>query len=98
MALENARLDSLRIVGEQKAWELQNKYHIIVGAFITPEYARAYNDVYKQRGYQSMIIKVQGSRFELVSAEAHQSFRKAVERLKQFQDTIEVDAWMYIKN
>lgn len=98
VALENARLDSLRIVGEENALELQNKYNIIVGAFITPEYARAYNDEYRQRGYQSKIIKVQGSRFELVSAEAHQSFRKAVERLKQFQDTIEIDAWMYIKH
>jgi hypothetical protein len=36
------------------------------------------------------------SRFELVSAEAHDSFRKAVARLKEFQDTIELDSWMYI--
>jgi hypothetical protein len=40
---------------------------------------------------------MEGGRFELVSAEAHDSFRKAVARLKEFQETIEVDAWMYIK-
>jgi hypothetical protein len=97
LAKENARLDSLRVVGEKNAWENKYRYNIIVGAFITPEYSRAQADDYRQRGYDSRIIKVEGSRFELVSAEAHETFRKAVERLQQFQDTVEINAWMYIK-
>ena len=52
---------------------------------------------YIKQGYNSQIIKMEGSRFELVAAEGHKSFRTAVERLKQFQDTIQLDAWMYIK-
>ena len=50
-----------------------------------------------KQGYDAKILKKEGSRFELVSAEGHDSFRKAVARLKEFQDTIQIDAWMYIK-
>lgn len=96
-AIENARQDSLRVIEEKNAWENKFKYNIIVGAFITPEYAKAHSDDYRQRGYEARIIKVEGSRFELVSAEAHDSFRKAVSRLQQFQDTVEINAWMYIR-
>jgi hypothetical protein len=97
LAMENARMDSLRVVEEKNAWENKFKYNIIVGAFITPEYAKAHSDDYRQHGYDARIIKVAGSRFELVSAEVHESFRKAVSRLQQFQDTVEISAWMYIK-
>ncbi|TAL63892.1 MAG: hypothetical protein EPN88_11700 [Bacteroidetes bacterium] len=98
MAIENARLDSVRKADEEKlAWESKFKYNIIVGSFITPEYAKGLTEVYRNKGYEPRILKMEGSRFELVSAEVHDSFRKAVARLKEFQDTIEADAWMYIK-
>jgi hypothetical protein len=32
----------------------------------------------------------------MVSAEAHANFREAVKRLKQFQDTVAYDSWLYI--
>jgi hypothetical protein len=96
-AVEDARLASIqRAEDERKAWELKYKYNIIVGSFITPEYAKDYAEEYRSRGYNPRIIKMKDSRFELVSAEAHESFRKAVARLAEFQDTVEVDAWMYI--
>lgn len=95
-AIEDARLDSIRLAEEKRAWDLQHKYNIIVGSFITPEYARSYAETYRQKGYDARIIRMEGGRFDLVSAEAHQSFRKAVARLQQFQDTIQIDAWLYI--
>jgi len=98
IALESARLDSINRAEEERlAWEAKNKYNIIVGSFITPEYARKLVEVYRAQGYDPRILKMEGSRFELVSAEVHDSFRKAVERLKEFQNNIELDAWMYIK-
>jgi hypothetical protein len=98
MALESARLDSIgRAEEERLAWEAKNKYNIIVGSFITPEYAKRLAEVYRSQGYEPRILKMEGSRFELVSAEVHDNFRKAVERLKEFQDNIELEAWMYIK-
>ena len=50
IAIENARLDSIRLANEQKL-ALESKYNIIVGSFITPEYARAWADEYRNRGY-----------------------------------------------
>jgi hypothetical protein len=98
MAEENAKLEAAKKADEEKAaMDAKFKYNIIVGSFVTPEYATKLSEVYKKQGYDPKIIKVEGSKFELVAAEAHDSFRKAVTRLKEFQDTIQVDSWMYIK-
>lgn len=98
MAIENAKTDSVNKADEERlAWESKYKYNIIVGSFITPEYAKGLAEVYRKQGYDTKIIKMAGSRFELVSAEGHASFRKGVARLNEFQDTVELDAWMYIK-
>lgn len=97
MAIENAKQDSLRRVEEERqAWESKYKYNIIVGSFITPEYAKRLAEQYRSIGYNSRILKMEGSRFELVSAEVHSSFKEALTRLKAFQDTIDIDSWMYI--
>jgi hypothetical protein len=97
-AMENARLDSLRKAEEQRlANEGKFKYNIIVGSFITPEYAKEYAELYKKQGYDVRIIRMPGSKFELVSAEGHDSFKTAVKRLTAFQDTVSLDSWMYVK-
>ena len=97
-AIEEARLDSIRAAEEERRiWEARLKYNIIVGAFITPEYARAWMDEYKGMGYDPIIIKPEGSRFELVAAESHERFGKAVQRLEQFHDTVNIDAWLYVR-
>jgi len=96
-AVENARLDSIRLAEEQRL-ALASRYNIIVGAFITPEYARAWADEFRSRGYDATIIPMEGGRFELVSAESHESAGRAIRRLNQFQDTVQIDAWIYKKN
>lgn len=96
LALENARIDSLNRA-EEKRLAMESKYNIIVGAFITPEYARGFAEEYRKLGYDAQILRMNGSKFELVAAEGHKSFRKAVDRLSAFQDTVSIDAWMYIK-
>lgn len=95
LALENARLDSIRIAEEAK---ITFKYHIIVGSFYTPEYARSLAEEYKGKGYNVKIIQMKGSRFELVSAEAFDKFRPAVNKLQDYQANIMPDAWLYIDN
>ena len=98
LAIENTKLDSIRLAEEVSlAGERKNKYHIIVGSFITPEYAKGLAESYRQQGYDTKILKMEGSNFELVSAESHESFRKAILRLRAFQDTVEFDAWMFIR-
>ena len=98
-AIEKARLDSIRVAEEQRALELKNKYNIIVGSFITPEYSRNYAETFRQKGYDATkIIKMKGGRFDLVSAESYESFRKAAERLRYFQENVEIGAWLYVMN
>ena len=95
-ALENARLDSLRLAEEARLAQA-SKYNIVVGSFITPEYARQWVDEYRSRGYDAKIIQMEGSRFELVVAESYEGVGKAIKRLNQFQDTVQIDAWIYKK-
>jgi len=97
-AIENSRLDSVRKEEEARQAAVEkSKYNIIVGSFLTPEYAKSFTESYRQQGYDAKIIKKEGSNFELVSAESHESVRKAISRLRQFQDTVEINAWLYIR-
>lgn len=97
-AMEEARLDSLRMAAEAEkaAFEAIDKFNIVVGSFITPEYARAWSEEYQKQGYNTRIIRMTDSRFELVVAESYDRFSKAVERLDIFQTTVDVDAWLYV--
>jgi hypothetical protein len=97
-AIKNAKLDSIRLneVASQAAARM-GKYNIIVGSFITPEYAKSHAETYRQQGYDAKILEIEGSHFELVSAESHERLMKAISRLRQFQDTVEIDAWIYIR-
>ena len=97
-AKEQARLDSIqRAEDQKKELESRFRYNIIVGSFITPEYAKDWQAEFISRGYDAKIIKLDGTSFEMVSAEAYENFSKAVERLEQFQDTVIFDSWMYIR-
>lgn len=95
LALENAKLDSIQNTDRERM-SVQSRYNIIVGSFITPAYARSYAEEYNKMGYNTKIIKAAGSSFEFVSAESHESLRKAITRLNQFQDTVQIEAWIYI--
>ena len=95
VALENARLDSINQAEAARLEANKSRYNIIVGSFVTPEYARNYAEYYREEGYDPKILKMEGTNFELVAAEGHQSLRKAVTRLEQFQDTVQIDAWIF---
>jgi hypothetical protein len=96
LAIEIARVDSLKKADDARL-AMGSKYNIIVGAFITPEYAKGMAEEYRKLGYDAKILKVDNSKFELVAAEGHKSLGTAITRLNAFQDTVSIDAWMYIK-
>lgn len=97
-AVEEARLDSLVRAEQEKAvFETTRKYNIVVGSFITPEYALAWAEEYRKMGYDPQIIRTTDSRFELVVAESHEQYLRAFRRLEQFRDTVEIDAWLYVR-
>jgi outer membrane murein-binding lipoprotein Lpp len=93
MALEQARRDSIRLADEAR---LASKYHIIVGSFYTPEYARRLAEEYRGKGYNVQILQKRASRFELVSAESFPDFKPAFNRLLEIRQNVMPDAWLYI--
>jgi len=98
LALEKAKVDTLQFGEETRQASLKNsRYNIIIGAFITPEFAKNLAGSFREKGYDTEIFKMGGSNFELVSAEGHESLSKAISRLRQFQDTVQFDAWIYIR-
>lgn len=98
-AIEQARLDSIQKVDQELlAWEARFKYHIIVGSFLTPQYADDYKLFYNLQGYDAKILDGPKNRFKLVSAEVHDNLNKALSRLIQFQDTVDFESWLYIKD
>jgi len=96
-AIEEARLDSLILAEQERtANEARNKYNIVVGSFLTPEFAQGWAEEYRKQGYDSKIVRMAGSQFDLVVAESYDRFSKAMERLDAFQDTVDIDTWLYI--
>ena len=88
------RQDSIRVAEEAR---LASKYHIIVGSFYTPEYAKNWAEEYRRRGYNNTrILQKRGSLFELVSAESFSDRSSALKRLREFHTYIMPDAWIYI--
>ncbi len=97
-AIEQARIDSINKANEERSsFDSRFKYNIIVGSFLTPDYARSLSEEYHRKGYDPRILKMESSNFELVAVEAYDNFQKAFSRLKQFQDTVQFESWMYIK-
>ena len=98
-AIEEARLDSLiRAEQEKSAYEAQiKKYNIVVGSFVTPEYAQAWAEEYRKMGYEPQIIRTDESKFDFVVAESHDQYARAAHRLEQFRDTVEIDAWLLVR-
>ncbi len=97
-ALEQARLDSIRLAEEEKeSWEHRYRYNIIVGSFLTPEFARDWAEEYLRMGFaDTRIFRPEGSDFELVAVEAHENYIRALSRLEQYRDTVNIDSWLYI--
>ena len=73
------------------------KYNIIVGSFVTPEYARNLLTEYQALGYKdARLIPLENTQFEMVAVEAHDNLRTALTRLEQFKDTVAFDSWIYV--
>lgn len=97
--IEQARIDSVMLAEQERLdYESRFRYNIIVGSFLTMEFAEDHMKLYRSMGYDARIIPDSRNRFNLVSAEVHETMKKAYSRLVQFQDTVEFEAWLYISN
>lgn len=87
--------DSLAAVVANKADEAELKYHIIIGSFITPEYADAYASYYSGKGMEAKIIDKADSRFRLVTASSFATLKEASAALGSVRETVESGSWIY---
>ena len=95
-AIEQVRQDSINMAEQKRLEELARfKYHIVVGSFLTPQYADEWSSYYNSMGYDTEILKA-GNEFNLVSARKYDNMRDAVMDIERFKDTVQIDAWVYI--
>jgi len=95
-AIEQARQDSINRVEQERLDRLaQFKYHIIVGSFLTPQFADEWSIYYNSMGYGTEILKA-SNEFNLVSARKYDNMQDALIELGHFKDTVQIDAWVYI--
>lgn len=73
----------------------ERRFNIVVGSFLTDDFAKARADEYIAKGFKPVIIINHKNNNKLVVAEAYDSFDKAVARLKEFRSQVNPDAWLY---
>ncbi len=96
-AIEEARLDSIRLAEEERVLlQSRQRYNIVVGSFLNHDYAVEWLEQYRSHGFDPKIIQMNGTDFELVVAESHEQYSKAIERLDYFLDEIDIFSWLYI--
>jgi hypothetical protein len=88
-------LDSVK-KSEQKA-SSGNKYHVIVGSFTNEEYLRSYNRYVEGKGFKTNIIKNQYG-FKMISVQSTNSWKEAVNIVKDMRSTFEETSWIYIQS
>ena len=95
-AAEKARQDELNRIAEQATLEL-GKYNVIVGSFLTPEYAQDWLGHIKDLGYDAQLVDMSGGRWHLVSAKSFPTLREAWNSVGSIQENINGEAWVYKK-
>ena len=91
---ERARQAELAMVAEEQA-RVMTGYHVIVGSFLTPEYADAWLEHIKGFGYDTQLIGMNGGRWHLVSASSFPDLHQAWNAIGSVQDMIDGEAWVY---
>lgn len=92
-AIEQARQDSINNAYQERLERF--KYHIVVGSFLTPQYADEWSVYYNSMGYGTEILKA-SNEFNLVSARKYDNMKDALIDLGHFKDTVQIDAWVYV--
>ena len=95
---ELARADSLRRVQEEiERQAALERYHLIVGAFRSPSYARDYHEIIVNRGHDSRML-VSDNNFHLVTIKSLNDHRSAINELRVVRDRGEHEVWLYISD
>jgi cell division protein FtsN len=95
---EQAMADSIRLVQQQQEAERvrMERYHLIVGAFKTPDYARTFHNSILSQGHPSKIL-MSANDFHLVTIKSTDNYRAAVNDWIAIRNQGEhQEVWLYI--
>lgn len=95
---EQAQADSIRLMQQQQEAERERmeRYHLIVGAFKTPDYARSFHNAITSQGHQSKIL-MSANDFHLVTISSTDNYRSAVNEWIAIRNQGEhQEVWLYI--
>ncbi len=70
-------------------------HHVIVGSFLTPEYADAWLEHIRGIGYDATIVDMDGGRWKLVSAASFPQQRQAYNALPSITERVDGEAWVW---
>ena len=93
-AREKERQAEIARLAQQEAMEL-SRYNIIVGSFLTPEYADGWLDHVTKLGYDAKIVEMDGGRWRLVSVNSYETLKDAWNALPRYQTEVQGDAWIF---
>lgn len=93
---ERVRQAELAMEAEEQT-RVMTGYHVIVGSFLTPEYADAWLEHIKGFGYDAQLIGMDGGRWQLVSARSFPDLHQAWNAVGGITDRIDSEAWVYKK-
>ena len=97
IAEEQRQAELARLAAEQeavRAAESAAKFHIIVGSFLTPEYAQSWLNHCREMGYDARIIDWNDGRWKMVSANSYETLRAAYNELPAFLTRFDMEAWV----
>jgi len=73
-----------------------NKYYVITGCFMIPEFAERYAERMRNMGYQAEIV-LRDDGFHMVSVSSHNNLRAGLDDLGSVRADITPKAWVYKK-
>jgi len=91
---ERVRQAELAREAEEQA-RVMSGYHVIVGSFLTPEYADAWLEHIMAFGYDARKIEMNSGRWKLVSAGSFADLHQAWNALDGIMERIDSEAWVY---
>jgi cell division protein FtsN len=95
--LAQARADSIRQAELDAIMAAKVKpYHLVVGAFKTPAYAKSFHEKILSEGHQSEIIIAEND-FHLVTIRSTDDYRAAVNEWNAIRRGEYFDVWLYVQ-
>ena len=74
-----------------------DKFYMVVGSFLSEQFANKYAKKIQEQGYQPQIIYSNSLGFYRVSAKSYNDYKTAVNDIENFRNNVTPRAWVHVK-